>query len=72
MKNESTKDEAVKTYSETIKAVELLKNTGCLATEKEEIKLLKCFRTLNTINKCMALSRVEGMVDGQLFSAERK
>ena len=59
--------DTIKTYTDVQNAVETLKNTGCLAVNEEEIKLLRCFRILNATNRFGALSRVEGMVEGQLF-----
>lgn len=59
--------DTIKTYNDVQNAIEMLKNTGCLTVNEEEIKLLKCFRILNATNRFRALSRVEGMVEGQMF-----
>lgn len=53
--------------SEVQKAVEALLGAGVLTASEEEAVLLKCFRSLNDVNRLCAISRIEGIAEGQRF-----
>ena len=62
----------VKTDEEVKKAVAALLGAGVLTANEEEATLLKCFRLLNKVNRLRAISRIEGIAEGQQFADMQK
>lgn len=57
---------------EVQEAVAALLGAGVLTASEEEAILLKCFRSLNEVNRLCAISRIEGIAEGQRFADMQK
>lgn len=61
------KQNTTSTNAEVQEAVAALLGAGVLTASEEEAVLLKCFRSLNTVNRLCAISKLEGMAEGQRY-----
>lgn len=58
--------------AEVQEAVAALLGAGVLTASEEEAILLKCFRSLNEVNRLCAISRIEGIAEGQRYAEIQK
>lgn len=69
---DNNKQYTAENNEEVQKAVAALLVAGVLTANEEEAVLLKCFRSLNETNRLRAISRIEGIVEGQKFADMQK